>query len=361
MFGTTMLGVDAPLELDGATRPLPDQSPAADAFVWPSFGYVDDVRAFMARAVAQRKPMVLATLVHVEGGGPRPVGAQMAFTDTDLAGFLSGGCIEADVATQAAEVLAHGAPRKVVYGRGSPYFDIQLLCGARIEIMLERIPPVDGAIARLLELTKERRTALWMSNGRERHCLAEDDAAPAGWERPAERGWSAPEAAGWNAGVHWTRHRPGIRTYVMGRDPASMATAQLSAQVGFETILVRPNSPSHRPPFDVAHYWRGDMDSALAKFGADNRTAIVVANHDLEADDAALRAALASEAPYVGVLGSARHKHARMQRLLASGTSDQQLKRLKSPIGLPLGSKAPWPIALSIVGEITIHFNDYRT
>jgi xanthine dehydrogenase accessory factor len=295
--------------------------------------------------------MVLATLVRVEGGGPRPVGAQMAFTNTDLVGFLSGGCVEADVATQAAQVLASGTPRKLVYGRGSPYFDIQLLCGARIELMLERVSPSDDAVIRLLELTKARRSAL--SNGRDHHCLAEDEPAPKGWKKLAKHGRLVLEAAGETPGAYWIRFRPTIRTYVMGRDPTSMAAAMLSAQVGFETILVRPGGPSERPSFEIQHYWRGDIDSALAKFGADNRTAIVIANHDLEVDDAALSAALASAAGYVGVLGSRRHTHARIQRLRAAGTRDQQLERLKSPIGLPLGSKAPWSIALAIVAGIT--------
>ena len=48
---------------------------------WPTFGLAEDVRPALARAKAAGKPMVLATLVALEGGGPRPVGTQMVFAE----------------------------------------------------------------------------------------------------------------------------------------------------------------------------------------------------------------------------------------------------------------------------------------
>src|SRR5271154_5694629 len=125
--------------------------------VWPTFGLDEDVRPALRRALDAGEPAALVTLYKVEGGGPRTPGTQMVFAEGLVAGFLSGGCVESDVAIHAAETLADGEPRRLVYGEGGPWPDIRLLCGARIEILVERVAPDDAAAARLLALTEERR------------------------------------------------------------------------------------------------------------------------------------------------------------------------------------------------------------
>ena len=103
---------------------------------WPAFGLADDVRPALRAAAATGKPLVLATLTALGGGGPRPVGTQMVFGHGVVSGYFSGGCVESDVAAHAQACLADGAPRTLVYGEGSPWPDIQLLCGARVETIL---------------------------------------------------------------------------------------------------------------------------------------------------------------------------------------------------------------------------------
>src|SRR6478609_3911841 len=121
------------------------------------FGVAEDVRPAMRRAAAAGQPFVLATLTSVEGGGPRPVGTQMVFAPGILAGYFSGGCVEGDVAGHAWACLEDGDPRTLVYGEGSPWPDIRLLCGARIEIFVERLAADDPALADLLAAELERR------------------------------------------------------------------------------------------------------------------------------------------------------------------------------------------------------------
>ncbi|HEX7945799.1 MAG TPA: XdhC family protein, partial [Phenylobacterium sp.] len=113
---------------------------------WPMFGLADDVRPALRQAVRANTPLVLATLTSVEGGGPRPPGTQMVFSEGIVSGYFSGGCVESDVADHAFACLADGEPRRLVYGAGSPWPDIQLLCGARIEIFLERVEPKGAAM-----------------------------------------------------------------------------------------------------------------------------------------------------------------------------------------------------------------------
>src|SRR5215203_6675977 len=132
----------------------------------------EDVRPALRAARDARRPMVLATLVAVDGGGPRPPGTQMVFAEGIVAGYFSGGCVEGDIAGHAAQCLEDGQPRRLIYGEGSPWPDIRLLCGARIEVFLERVQPDDGALEELLRLTEAREPALWVSDGKRRACGA---------------------------------------------------------------------------------------------------------------------------------------------------------------------------------------------
>jgi xanthine dehydrogenase accessory factor len=305
---------------------------------WPMFGLADDIRPTLGAVMAAGRPCVLVTLLSVAGGGPRPEGTQMLFAEDTVSGFLSGGCVEGDVALHGAETLADGAPRRLVYGQGGPP-DIQLLCGARIELLLERVAADDPAARALLAMTQARTPALWISDGVTRRAVAAsgDEAICAVDPAPFQ--------------VR-RLYRPAPRLIVVGADPTALAVAALGAQAGFETTLVRPKGPERAPDLPGVAYSRADPDQALATIGVDRWTAVAVATHDWDIDQAALRAALPSAAPYVGVLGARRRLPERLQRLRAAGLSEADLARLKAPIGLDLGGKAPWEVAVAVIGEI---------
>ncbi len=297
------------------------------------FGVAEDVRPAMRKAVAAGQPFVLATLVSVEGGGPRPEGTQMVFAPGILAGYFSGGCVEGDVAGHAWACLADSKPRTLVYGEGSPWPDIRLLCGARIEIVLERIAPGDSALTELLAAEAERRPVSYASDGIARVCAA--------------------EVSPWPEVVVEKRYEPTPRLVVIGGDPTALAIAELGVKSGFETTLVRPKGPAAPPPIAGVAYRREEPAQALAAIGLDPWTSVAVATHDLETDRAALKAALPSHAGYVGLLGARRRLAGRLQELQLEGMAESTLARLHAPIGLDIGGKAPFEVAVSVIGEIT--------
>ena len=299
---------------------------------WPLFGMTGDVRPTLREVRQAGLACTLATLIAVEGGGPRPVGTQMVFAPGYVAGYFSGGCVESDVADHAFACLADGAPRTLVYGQGSPWSDIQLLCGARIEIFLERVAPDDAALAGLLMAFADRRPAVWVSDGVTRQC--------------AEGLSPGPEAKVVSV------HQPTPRLIVVGGDPTALAIAHLGAQSEFETTLVRPKGPVAGPPIADVAYSRADPQAAFAAIGVDPWTAIAIATHDLETDRSALRAALPSPASYVGLLGARRRIADRLAPLRADGAPEAAFTKLRAPIGLDIGGKAPWEVAVSVIGEI---------
>jgi len=306
---------------------------------WPLFGFSDDTRPLLRAARAAGEPAALATITALDGGGPRPVGTQMAFARGMVSGFLSGGCLEADVADHAREVLENGRPMRLVYGEGSPWTDIRLMCGARAEILLERIGPDDAAVDVLLKLTDGRAPALWRTDGDRRACGPASD-APAPWP-----------------GAFHRHFRPRPRLVVLGADPTTLAIAALGAQAGWETILVRPKGPAEPPPLPGVAYHREEAGEALAAIGLDPWTAVAAATHDAELDHAALTAALPSPAFYVGALGARRRLADRAAALANAGVAPAAIDRLHTPIGLELGGKAPWEVAIAALAEITAAWN----
>ncbi len=95
----------------------------------------------------------------------------------------------------------------------------------------------------------------------------------------------------------------------------------------------------------MTSYWRSAFDP---------RTAIVALTHDPKLDDMALLEALKSPAFYVGALGSRANNVKRKQRLREHfDLSAAELARLHGPVGLPIGSRTPPEIAVSILAEMT--------
>jgi xanthine dehydrogenase accessory factor len=305
---------------------------------WPDFGLADDIRPTLRAAIRAGKPSALVTLFSVEGGGPRPPGTQMLFADNLVTGFLSGGCVEGDVAGHAARTLEDGEPRHLLYGDGSPWPDIRLLCGARIELLVEKIEPDDQAALELLCLWDARKPALWTSDGRVRDCVE----APAG----------TPFCAVDQPFRLQRRFDPTPRLAVVGSDPTALAIASLGAISGMETTLIRPKGPEAPPPIPGIAYLRSDPAASLARIDIDPWTAIAIATHDSDTDHEALLAALPSSAGYIGLLGARRRLPERLMRLRIDGIGDDQIERIHAPIGLDLGGKSPWEVAVAVIGQM---------
>lgn len=236
------------VEADEAAAPWP---------AWPVFGLRDDVRPALAEARARRLPVAIVTLFHSEGGSPRGLGAQMVVGDGILAGHVSGGCVEGDVANHCRAAIASGAPRRLVYGRGGPW-DLPLPCGGRIELMIEPVPVGDPALDALLGFTERREACVWMTDGIARDCVAP---VAAGVSIHAEAGACGPKV--------YRYYAPKVRVVVIGSDPTAMAIAGMAAAMDMEAVLVRPNGPPEAPPLPGVIYSRAMPAEAMDEIGVD--------------------------------------------------------------------------------------------
>ncbi len=320
--------------------------------------------------------VALATVVETKLSAPQPAGTKMALNEGgDVVGAVSGGCVEGAV-VEVAELLLGGAapPRLLHYGiADAEAWDVGLPCGGEISIWVEAYDP-QGLQARFTALARGGKravlvTALEGVPEPGAKLLVSADAQAQGTLGDAALDALALALAGdalWSERSELHRQDDGVVLFVDAAAPPSRLivvgavdfAAQLTALarvMEWRAFVVDPRSrfaTAERFPAAerVIAAWPG---AAFAQLEAiDRATAICVLTHDPKLDDAALIAALASDAGYIGALGSRRAQEQRRSRLLEAGVGTAQLERIAAPIGLDLGGRTASETALSIMAEI---------
>ncbi len=147
---------------------------------------------------------------------------------------------------------------------------------------------------------------------------------------------------------------PPPRLLVYGAVDTAESLCRAAKLLGWTAIVADARAafltPERIPSADrLVEAW---PEEALAEVAPDHQTAIVVLTHDDKFDEPALIGALASEAFYIGALGSRRNQERRRERLLEAGVSAEALERIQGPCGLDIGADTQQETALSIMGEI---------
>jgi xanthine dehydrogenase accessory factor len=303
---------------------------------WPHYAVDDDLLPALRLWTAEGQRVAVATLIAIDGSSPRPLGSEMLIAgDGRVAGYVSGGCIEAAVASEAMAVFAEGRPRHLDYGAGSPVLDIQLTCGGRIGIFVRELRHATAYRDALDDARARRQTVTVVTDLKDGTIRVESGIV------------TAP------AGCFAKTHRPPLRLVVVGHDPVTLALLALAGAVGIETVLLRPNGPSQPPASTpLVAYDARPLAFSLPALSLDARTAVYSLSHDADTDHAVAVHALGSPAFVVGVLGSRRKIPARLGRLRAEGRDGDTLSRLRLPAGLPIGTRSPHGIAVSILAEV---------
>ena len=141
---------------------------------------------------------------------------------------------------------------------------------------------------------------------------------------------------------------------IVGAVHVAQALIPIARSIGFYIIVVDARhqlATLERFP-DVDELIIGWPDEAFAKLTVTKSTAIAILTHDPKFDEPALLAALATDANYIGAVGSRSTNADRRDRLRAAGVDEEQLARVHGPIGLDIGGKSPEEMAISIMAEI---------
>lgn len=287
--------------------------------------------------------IALATVVRTWGSSPRPPGAWAVLRDDGaIVGSVSGGCIEEDLIRRVREGLLAGAtPEVATYGvTREEAARFGLPCGGTLQLVIEPAP--DGANLKLLS----QRSAKGLLTARSvdiasGYVMLENAAAN--------------DPLAWDGKRLTTVHGPQARLLIIGAGQISSYLAAMAQSLDYAVTVCDPRAEYH-PAWNVAgtRLVTTMPDDAVTAFMPDASTAIVALTHDPKLDDMALLEALRSPAFYVGALGSRASNAKRRERLgQYFGMSAAELASLHGPVGLPIGSRTPPEIALSILAEMT--------
>jgi xanthine dehydrogenase accessory factor len=329
-----------------------------------------------------------AVVVRTFGSAPRPEGAVLLYAkDGRLAGSVSGGCVEGAAAEEIQHAWTNGHARVIRYGISDEQaWDVGLACGGTIDVLVEPVAPavvIDAARGSIgagghgaavvtplpsdsppgafgphepgvgappaTELVVTEQGSLSGTLGSPDLDAALVEAATEALRRGLSR---TVELGGRSLFVEVFPVRP--RLVMVGGVEVARSLARLARELGFETVVVDGRASFATPERfpDVDQLIVGWPDEVADDIGLGPNDAVAVLSHDVKFDEPAIVEGLRRGCRYVGAVGSRKTQADRRARLLEAGVSVADLARLRGPVGLDLGGRAPAETALAILAEI---------
>jgi xanthine dehydrogenase accessory factor len=339
----------------------------------------------------------LATVVRTFSSAPREPGAAMAVSaDGEAVGSVSGGCVEGAVYELAGEVRDSGQAVLQTYGiSDDDAFAVGLTCGGIIDIFVEPVSlqtyPELGEVAAAVRADEPvavatvidgpgrvgarrviwaptepaqgnghgpegRRSSGTLGSGQRLDQAVDDDARGmlAQGLTAVRRYGPDGERRGDELSVFVQSFAPPPRMLVFGAIDFAAAVARAGKFLGYRVTVcdARPVFATRRRFPDADEVVTDWPHRYLARQNVDARTVICVLTHDPKFDVPLLEVALRTPAGYIGAMGSRRTHDDRLARLREVGVTEDELARLRSPIGLDLGARTPEETAVAIAAEL---------
>jgi xanthine dehydrogenase accessory factor len=323
----------------------------------------------------------MATLVATEGSSPRATGSRMWVDEAGriIGSVTIGGCVDARVIEASTRALEDDAPALLSMALGDEdAWAIGMTCAGTIEVLVEPVDPADAldvvasALGSARAEVEAGRVAVVVANltGVPHRLVVTErgasgtlgdpalDAAAAGAAGELlVRGASGVREVG-GTRLYFERHAPPLTLVIFGATHVAMPLVSLGGVLGLRTVVVDGRDRfATRDRFPGADELLVGMPSELAeRMPLGRESLVVLLSHDYKYDLPVLKAVLASEAAYVGVLGSRRRGRALLDFLAGEGVPAGQLARVRIPVGLDIGGTTPEEIALSVLAEaVAVH------
>nr|WP_163500884.1 XdhC family protein [Halomonas socia] len=296
--------------------------------------YLEHAQDVLDQWLAWRKAGAVALVVvtATEGGAVRAPGALMAVSAAgDSCGYLSGGCIDADVVNHARQALRSGWVECLRYGNGSPFIDLPLPCGGAIEVCI--LPEADVSVLRVCHdrLASRQPVTLTLSPSGDLGVghMAETNALS-------------------------FRYTPKLRLRIAGRGADSLALARLATASGIQTELQLRDGAEllDAQRLGIDQVTKLTVPSTLPALDDDSWTAFLLAFHDVDWEEPLLVQALTGPAFYIGAVGSKTTHARRCEKLRAAGIAERRIERIRGPVGLIPSMREASALAVSVLAEI---------
>jgi xanthine dehydrogenase accessory factor len=321
--------------------------------------------------------VAMATLVNTRGTTPRKEGAKMLVDERGgvLGSVTIGGCVDAQVIEESADVLTTMRPRLLEMNLGDEEaWEIGLTCGGTIEVFVEPVA---------LDRADDRSAALWdrvraharrgghaaivtrLEDDGGQKMLVLDDGTIDGTVGDVDervvaeardaiaRGASRTATVG-DVRVFIEVVAPAALLLIVGASHVAMPLTAMARVLGYHTAVIdgRPRFATRERFPDVDDLQIGIPSELVTRYPLVPSTALVLVAHDYKYDLPVLKHALSTKVGYVGMLGSARRGATILKMLAEDGVEAAALERVRVPIGLDLGARSAPEIALAVLAEI---------
>lgn len=296
---------------------------------------------------------VLATIVHVDGSSYRKEGTQMLIDENrGITGALSGGCVEQEVIRQASSVFEDGCSKIFKYdGR------YRLGCEGSIYILLEHFQPETELLTAIETAIVNRQYFTLTCSYRKEECCDPSLGSSFTTQSQTFHHSNYSTASG---NLEYTHTFPPLRRLcIFGIEHDAGKLSQLASFLGWEVVILGTELSNVGPadfPFASSVLTQAPEELDPSLFCA--HTAVVVMSHSYSKDLRFLLHVLASDVPYIGVLGPAHRRERLLDELIERQphVDDHHIEKIHGPVGLPIGSETPEEIALSIMAEVVSVF-----
>jgi xanthine dehydrogenase accessory factor len=282
--------------------------------------------------VQNEDAIVVATLVSATGTSSKKVGARMYVGASGrlIGGVTIGGCVDAQV-IEAADALIENGGRELlsISLDDDEAWEIGLTCGGTVEVLIERACPSDPAdpvvnahreASALLEAGEVAELTTTLDDGR----------------------------------TFVDRIAPPTTLLIVGAGEIATSLTRFARELDMRTVVIDGRDRyATRERFPDADEIRVGMPSEIvAEYKLTPQVATILVAHDYKYELPVLRAAIRSNVGYLGMLGSKKRSAAVRDLLKEEGFTDEELARVRTPIGIDIGGKSPAEVALSILAEV---------
>jgi xanthine dehydrogenase accessory factor len=346
-------------------------------------GVVDATANVAVAWLQEGRRFVQAVLVEVEGSAPLPVGAMLVVDeDGAIEGSITGGCVEGAVVQQAEEILSTGqGAMTLTYGISDELAGtVGLMCGGVVHIFIDELRDEAGqtelmalrarddgravaiatllngdhAGARLAVIDDEIVGSLGGTELLDHNVAREARGLLEEGKTTLRRFGSDGATLGAELTVHIRAFAPPPKMFIIGAIDFSAALAPIASQIGYEVTICDARDRFARSTrfSSVAQVLIGWPQDTMRDVDLGPRDAVLVFTHDPKFDEPAVMTALATNAGYIGALGSRKTTADRELRLRRAGATDADIDRLHAPCGLDIGSRTAEETAVSVLAEI---------
>lgn len=261
-------------------------------------------RELIAELLQRHDAIAMATLVGTKGSSSARVGSRMWVGPDGVAigAVTIGGCVDARAIELSEDVLRDGRPRRVEMALGDEDARaIGMTCAGTIELLIERVEPGSEAAREMFEQLESTRTLV-----------------------------------------------------IVGAGEIGAALSRIAKLLDLRTVVVdgRDHLATEQRFPDADELKLGIPSEIVDGIMLSASTALVLVSHEYKYDLPILKAALLSEAGYVGMLGGRKRRDAMKDLLRDDGVPETALARLRTPIGLSIEAETPAEIAVSIAAEL---------